>query len=102
MAASQSGRSGLFAEPRPPSIAAQGAQAGTQPAADAGRQSLFGTVTGAFRRRTATSSPVVSTPVRRDPVLDEASMEEPRPQVRQSSAEDTTIEIPAFLRRQSS
>ncbi|HYZ22558.1 MAG TPA: hypothetical protein VE690_10415, partial [Rhodopila sp.] len=101
MTAPQGGRSGLFAEPRPPSVAAQ---SGTQPAPDAGRQSLFGTVTGAFRRRTTTTSPAAMStgPVRRDPVMDETPAEELRPHVRQSSAEDTTIEIPAFLRRQSS
>jgi cell division protein FtsZ len=95
------GRGGLFAEaPRP--VAA----APAQPAAEAPRLSLFSTVTGAFRRRqpgpAATSEP--GAPVRAEPTLPEARTEQqPRASVRQTAGDEVAgLDIPAFLRRQSS
>ena len=76
-------------------------------APDSGRPSLFNTVTGAFRRRAA--APAVGAamqqpqPMRRDLPTDDYHPEAPRVSVQQTSAaEETGIEIPAFLRRQSS
>lgn len=79
------------------------------PIADQGRPSLFNTVTGAFRRRAVQPAAQVPVPpqhsVRRDMAMDDYTPEAPRivPSVRQTSAADETgIEIPAFLRRQQS
>ncbi|HME21904.1 MAG TPA: cell division protein FtsZ [Acetobacteraceae bacterium] len=88
--------SGLFADPpRPASVL---------PGAESLRPSLFSTVTGAFRRRqhhapTASAEPV---PVRADPVMQEPRIEQPRVSVRQTAGEEVGLDIPAFLRRQSS
>ena len=73
---------------------------------DAPRPSLFSTVTGAFRRRVPTGMPVHEGVVpmeRREPALAEAQGEAPRPTVRPAQpAPEVGLEIPAFLRRQSS
>ena len=70
------------------------------------RPSLFNTVTGAFRRRTMQQgvAPVLQPhAMRREPPSDDYQPEIARVSVRQTSAADETgIEIPAFLRRQSS
>jgi cell division protein FtsZ len=76
-------------------------------APDSGRPSLFNTVTGAFRRRAAPLPPVPALQqpqaMRRDLPVDDYQPEAPRVSVQQTSAaEETGIEIPAFLRRQSS
>ncbi len=76
-------------------------------APDSGRPSLFNTVTGAFRRRAAPppAGPALqqSQPMRRDLPVDDYQPEAARVSVHQTSAaEETGIEIPAFLRRQSS
>ena len=85
--------SGLFAEPP---------QAGAVHSGEPGRPSLFSTVTGAFRRRQhhAPAEPTESAPVRAEPVSQRA--EPPRPSVRQTPGDEVGLEIPAFLRRQSS
>ncbi|HEX2943013.1 MAG TPA: cell division protein FtsZ [Rhodopila sp.] len=94
-------RSGLFADPRSASIPPQAA--GHQ-VAEPPRPSLFASVTGALRGRrgpqpVASHAPVV----RQDPGMDEAQAEGSRATIRQTSAGDEAgIEIPAFLRRQSS
>ncbi len=91
-------RASLFAEaPRQGGVAA--------PAPEASRPSLFSTVTGAFRRRQ--QSPVAGTepasPVRAEPVMQQASRAEPpQASVRQTAGEEVGLDIPAFLRRQSS
>src|SRR5215472_5766499 len=88
--------SSLFAEaPRPASV---------QPSAEAPRPSLFSTVTGAFRRRQhhAPAASAEPAPVRADPVIQEPRMEQPRVSVRQTAGEEVGLDIPAFLRRQSS
>jgi cell division protein FtsZ len=91
---------GLFADPSGPvSAAAPG-----QPATEASRPSLFSTVTGAFRRRTQplTSSPGPA-PARAEPVIHEPRPELPRASVQQTAGDEVTgLDIPAFLRRQSS
>jgi cell division protein FtsZ len=76
--------------------------------AEAPRSSLFSTVTGAFRRRPlglmggAEQAPPQPQPPRHEPVLHaEQRAEAPRASVRLSSGEEA-LEIPAFLRRQSS
>jgi cell division protein FtsZ len=93
-------RSGLFAEP---------AQAGSPPAAavqqvgEPLRPSLFSTVTGAFRRRQ--HSPIGQAdpaPVRVEPATPEPRGEPPRVSVRQTAGHEVGLDIPAFLRRQSS
>jgi cell division protein FtsZ len=95
----------LFADAaRPVSVGAPG-----QPAGEASRPSLFSTVTGAFRRRNQPLSapPPAASPVqvqaRTEPVVQEVRAEQPRAQVQQTGGEEVTgLDIPAFLRRQSS
>ena len=63
------------------------------------RPSLFSTVTGAFRRKASSAEP---TAPRIEPVVHEAVPEPPRAQVRPAGGEEMGLDIPAFLRRQSS
>jgi cell division protein FtsZ len=73
--------------------------------ADPVRPSLFNTVTGAFRRRAVQpAGPVLQPqPMRRELPVDDFHPDVARVSVHQTSAADETgIEIPAFLRRQSS
>ncbi len=87
-------RSTLFAEPA--------GQAEPPPPPEPGRPSLFGTVTGVFRRRTGAAGdpapervePTVSPEMRSEPVV--------RASVRPVAGDEMGIEIPTFLRRQSS
>jgi len=91
-------RAGLFAEPsRSVPVAAQ------QPAEPA-RPSLFSTVTGAFRRRNQPAAPVAEpAQMRSEPVAQEHHAEPPRASVRQTAGDEVAgLDIPAFLRRQSS
>jgi len=94
-------RSGLFAEQAPaPMPEAVGA-----PAAEAARPSLFGTVTGVFRRRPVSGADAVhDQPTGRvEPMIAaEPRPEHPRASVRPVAGEEMGIEIPTFLRRQSS
>ncbi len=85
---------GLFAEP----------PASAQSAPDAGRPSLFSTVTGAFRRRQhhAPAEAATPAPVRAEPAIQEPHAEPPRASVRQTAGDEVGLDIPAFLRRQSS
>ncbi len=96
-------RSGLFAEPSAPPAEEAQAAAPVQ-GADAARPSLFGTVTGVFRRRVAGVAVAEVQPVRTEPVVNAEPRAEPapRPTVRPLVAEEMGIEIPTFLRRQSS
>jgi cell division protein FtsZ len=118
--------------PRPATAAPRGlfAQPARQappepPPVEPSRPSLFRTVTGAFRRP-ASSDPSGLEPVLRsdpppyyeparepesgraepqlrvEPVLHDARPEAPRPSVRPAANEEIGLEIPAFLRRQSS
>ena len=85
-------RSGLFAEPTtvtPPAPIAP-------PAAP--RNSLFGIVTGAIRGRAAPAAPT-ETP-RNEPMMHQAP--EAKASVRPAQTEEMGLDIPAFLRRQSS
>jgi cell division protein FtsZ len=68
------------------------------------RPSIFSQVTGAIRRRLpATPPPQASaTPARTEPALPEYRPEPPRASVRQTGGEEVGLDIPAFLRRQSS
>jgi cell division protein FtsZ len=90
-------RASLFAE------APQAAAPAVPTAPDAARPSLFSTVTGAIRRRmpaaTVTGPPQQP---RAEPVLQEPRTEQPRASVRQTGGEEVGLDIPAFLRRQSS
>ena len=93
-------RSGLFAEPPAPE---------EQPApplqgADAARPSLFGTVTGVFRRRSSGPATTEAQTARVEPVVSSDPRNEPapRPTVRPVAGDEMGIEIPTFLRRQSS
>jgi cell division protein FtsZ len=91
--------SGLFADARPTA-----AQAGLPYVPEPSRSSLFTTVTGAFRRRPATPAATEAALPRHEPMLhNEQRAEAPRASVRLAAAgEETTLEIPAFLRRQTS
>jgi cell division protein FtsZ len=90
-------RGGLFAE-APRSVAAP-----PQPSTEPARPSLFVAVTGAFRRRHHAPAPVTdATPVRSEPTLQPAAPESPRASVRPAGDEVVGLDIPAFLRRQSS
>jgi cell division protein FtsZ len=75
-----------------------------QPAGESSRPSLFSTVTGAFRRRNQPlAAPPGPTQARAEPVVYEQRPEAPRPMVQQTAADEVTgLDIPAFLRRQSS
>jgi cell division protein FtsZ len=68
------------------------------------RKSLFGIVTGAIRGSLpATAAGAPAQQVRAEPSLHEAMHDAPaRPNVRQTAGEDMGIDIPAFLRRQTS
>jgi cell division protein FtsZ len=93
-------RSGLFADPptaeEQPAPALQGA--------DAARPSLFGTVTGVFRRRSPGPVAAEAQTARVEPVVSAEQRPEsaPRPMVRPVAGDEMGIEIPTFLRRQSS
>ena len=93
-------RTSLFAEASQPVMAATPAQQTTEPA----RPSLFSTVTGAFRRRQqAPAAPVAPAQMRAEPVVQEHRGEQPRASVRQTAGDEVVgLDIPAFLRRQSS
>ena len=77
----------------------------TQPASNvaAPRSSLFGIVTGALRRGplTAHTNPEIAT-ARTEPLFDDQAPEMVRAAVRPAASEDIGLDIPAFLRRQSS
>ncbi len=99
--AATSPRSGLFAEPPRAATAAPAAQS----SADSTRPTLFSTVTGAFRRARQTQAPSPATqpaPVRVEPAVQEARPEQPRASVQQTGGDEVGLDIPAFLRRQSS
>jgi cell division protein FtsZ len=92
-------RTSHLGEPGAPATAA----AAPQPAAEASRPSLFSTVTGAFRRRQPTPpSADEPAPVRAGPAGAEHRIEPPRVSVRQTAGDEVGLDIPAFLRRQSS
>jgi cell division protein FtsZ len=88
-------RSHLFAEP--PAAAEE-----PVPAPEPARPSLFGTVTGVFRRRAV--GPAEPPPARSEPTIAPEPRTEPpvRASVRPVAGEEMGIEIPTFLRRQSS
>jgi hypothetical protein len=94
-------RGGLFAEPSRPVAAAPAAPTNEPP-----RVSLFSTVTGAFRRRQAAAAMAAepANPARPEPTVQEARpAEQPRASVRQTAGDEVAgLDIPAFLRRQSS
>ncbi len=92
-------RSGLFAEaPRPVS-----AGPAAQPPADAMRPSLFGQVTGRFRRRQQASIEAAGpAPAREETPAQGAHSAQPRASVHQTAGDEVGLDIPAFLRRQSS
>ena len=92
--------SGLFNEaPRPTATPAAPA-----PVPEVPRTSLFNTVTGVLRRRMAPPMPVEGAAPRHEPMLHPEQRTEPaRASVRLANgSEETTLEIPAFLRRQTS
>jgi cell division protein FtsZ len=96
-------KANLFAEAQRPM--AMPSQPPMQPVADAGRPSIFNAVTGAFRRRPMPTPVPVAQPqsVRREPAMEDYQ-QQPAPQPPQPApvAEQTGLEIPAFLRRQQS
>jgi cell division protein FtsZ len=92
------------AEPRIPGRSASlFAEAPTAPPTPAPRKSLFGIVTGAIRGQHAELPPAPAHPVQRaEPIQHDLQGEASRVHVRQASGEEASIDIPAFLRRQSS
>ena len=86
--------------PTEPRIPGRSASLFAEPpaAAPAPRKSLFGIVTGAIRGQPAEPPP----PQRTEPTQHELRGESARAHVRQTSGEENAIDIPAFLRRQSS
>ncbi|MDE2580158.1 MAG: cell division protein FtsZ, partial [Rhodospirillales bacterium] len=98
-------RPGLFAAPRAPE---------SIPPAEPARSSLFGTVTGVFRRRApggpAASAGEVGEAVRQDPALapsrsslpHEPRSDPARASIRPVAGDEVGLEIPTFLRRQQS
>jgi cell division protein FtsZ len=92
--------SGLFAEAPAPTVV------GPAPAAQepARRGNIFREVTGRLRQSfgSAQSAPPAEPTPRMEPQLAEARPEPIRPMVRQSAGDDVGLDIPAFLRRQSS
>ncbi len=84
-------RSGLFADPA-------AAPAAPPPPAPAVRNSLFGIVTGAIRGRGPAAAPAEAPQAEPAPV----EHQEPSPPVRQAASDEVGLDIPAFLRRQSS
>jgi cell division protein FtsZ len=96
-------KANLFAASQRPT--AMPPQAPMQPMSDPGRPSLFNAVTGAFRRRGALG-PVPTAqlqPIRREPAIEEYQPQSAPVSVQQTPAADQTgLEIPAFLRRQHS
>ena len=92
-------RASLFTEaPQPISAGAP-----AQPMTEASRPSLFSTVTGAFRRRQhAPAATQEAAPLRAEPAFQEPRAEQPRVSVRQTGGDEVGLDIPAFLRRQSS
>jgi hypothetical protein len=94
-------KASLFAaSQRPTAMPSQGP---VQPMADPGRPNLFNAVTGAFRRRGVPASGHAAQPL---PIRREPAMEDYQPQSApvpvQHTADQTGLEIPAFLRRQHS
>ncbi|HEY7578995.1 MAG TPA: cell division protein FtsZ [Acetobacteraceae bacterium] len=71
-------------------------------AAEVSRPSIFSQVTGALRRRLPTPPRPEAAPARNEPALHEQRPEPPRASVRQTAGEEVGLDIPAFLRRQSS
>jgi cell division protein FtsZ len=71
---------------------------------EAPRPSLFSQVTGVLRRRLPTAPPPQpeAAHVRSEPALHEPRPEASRVSVRQTAGEEVGLDIPAFLRRQSS
>ena len=96
-------KANLFAEAqRPTSMPPQGM---VPPAPETGRPSLFNAVTGAFKRRAMPSAGAMAPqPLpRREPAMEEYQPQPAPVSVQQTSAADQTgLEIPAFLRRQHS
>ncbi len=89
-------RSGLFTEPSAPEAVPAPAISTVPP-----RNSLFGIVTGAIRGAVRQSAPA-GEPNRAEPPMPAQTSEPAAPSVRAASSDEMGLEIPAFLRRQSS
>ncbi len=105
MATTGSSRGGLFADPpRQQATHAQGGLNGTEP-----RRSIFQTVTGRLRTTWVGAAPLAAEIGETDAEAHAAATAEPEPRpepirasVRPATGEDVALDIPAFLRRQSS
>jgi cell division protein FtsZ len=109
MSSAAAGRSSLFADPTRAAASFAGFAPPPQPghAAPAQpaetRQSLFRAVTGAFRRTQWGPIPINDQPaLRTEPGMSDQRPEPARASVRPAAGEDMGLDIPAFLRRQSS
>jgi cell division protein FtsZ len=99
--------SSLFAEPAPLTAPARAPQA-VAPAAPAPvytempRRSIFQSVTGRLRHSLTPATPAHGDTAGDEPALTEHRAEAARASVRQAVGEEVGLDIPAFLRRQSS
>jgi len=99
--------SSLFAEPAPLTAPARAPQA-VAPAAPAPvytempRRSIFQSVTGRLRHSLTPATPAHGDTAGEEPALTEHRAEAARASVRQAVGEEVGLDIPAFLRRQSS
>jgi len=89
-------RSGLFTEPSAPEAAPTPGAMAIAP-----RNSLFGIVTGAIRGAVRQAAPA-GEPNRAEPPMPAQTSEQASASVRPASSDEMGLEIPAFLRRQSS
>ncbi len=106
-AAQPMNRQGLFVDGNRPASTPPSPTMVPLPVPEPARPSLFSTVTGAFRRRQTAAPAPVEAPAptyrRTAPAASEMQAEAAQPTVRQARGSDEVgIEIPAFLRRQSS
>jgi len=94
----------LATGPHPSGLFAPGtrASASEPPAAPSRASSLFGTVTGALRRNLQASRAASPPPARAERLGHEAEAEPRRASMRPAGEEDIGLDIPTFLRRQSS
>ncbi|MBN8926414.1 MAG: cell division protein FtsZ, partial [Rhodospirillales bacterium] len=97
-------RGGLFAEAPRPTATPANPVAAPAPSMEPVRPSLFSQVTGAFRRRPmmAPGGEMQPQPQRQEPVATPVRAEAPQATSRAVGGDEVGLDIPAFLRRQTS
>ncbi|MDR3536726.1 MAG: cell division protein FtsZ [Acetobacteraceae bacterium] len=94
---------GLFAEAPRPTAAPANPVAAHPSTTESPRPSLFSQVTGAFRRRPTMSHMAAEAPVaRQEPMAAPVRVEAPQATSRPVGGDEVGLDIPAFLRRQTS